>query len=47
MNSRDYMTALRQRFHVKSEQAEKLGHEVEEAYDALHDTLILLSDKTL
>lgn len=39
MNSRDYMTALRQRFHVKSEQAEKLGHEVEDAYDALHDTL--------
>ncbi len=47
MNSRDYMTALWQRFHVKSEQAEKMGREVEGAYDALHDTLSREQQKLL
>jgi hypothetical protein len=35
----DYMTALQRRFHIKSERTEILGHDVESAYDALHDTL--------
>jgi len=47
MNNRDYMTALRQRFHVKSEQAEKMGREVEVAYDVLHDTLSREQQKLL
>ena len=37
--SRDYMMALQQRFHIKSEETTKAGHEVEAAYDALHDEL--------
>ena len=37
--SRDYMIALQRRFHVKSERTTELGHEVEAAYDTLHDSL--------
>ena len=37
--SRDYMMALQQRFHIKSEETTNAGHEVEAAYDALHDEL--------
>ena len=37
--SRDYMMALQQRFHIKSEETTKAGHEVEATYDALHDEL--------
>ena len=44
---RDYMTALHMRFHIKSEKTEKLGHEVEGAYDALHDTLSIEQQKLL
>ena len=33
------MMALQQRFHVKSEETTRAGHEVEAAYDALHDEL--------
>lgn len=44
---RDYMIALHRRFHIKSERAEKLGHEVEGAYDALHDTLSIEQQKLL
>ena len=36
---RDYMTALQRRFHIMSERAAELGHEVEAAYDTLHDSL--------
>ena len=36
---RDYMIALQRRFHVKSERTVVLGHEVEAAYDRLHDEL--------
>ena len=44
---RDYMTALQRRFHVKSERTVELGHEVEGAYDALHDTLSIKQQKLL
>ena len=44
---RDYMIALQQRFHIKSERTEKLGHEVEGAYDVLHDTLSIEQQKLL
>ncbi len=37
--NRDYMIALQRRFHVKSERTTELGHEVEAAYDKLHDAL--------
>ena len=33
------MMALQRRFHVKSEETTRAGHEVEAAYDALHDEL--------
>ena len=33
------MIALQRRFHVKSERTTELGHEVEAAYDTLHDSL--------
>ena len=33
------MMALQQRFHIKSEETVNTGHEVEAAYDALHDEL--------
>lgn len=33
------MIALQRRFHVKSERTTELGHEVEAAYDTLHDAL--------
>ena len=36
---RDYMTALQRRFHIKSERTVELGHDVEAAYDKLHDEL--------
>ena len=36
---RNYMMALLQRFHIKSEETTRAGHEVEAAYDALHDEL--------
>ena len=44
---RDYMTALHRRFHIKSERTVELGHEVEGAYDALHDTLSVEQQKLL
>ena len=44
---RDYMTALHRRFHIKSERTVELGHEVEGAYDALHDTLSIEQQKLL
>lgn len=47
MNSRDYMTALWQRFYVKSDQAEKLGRDGEDAYDALHGILSCEQQKLL
>lgn len=47
MNIRNYMTALHRRFHVKSDQTEELGREVESAYDALHDTLSSEQQKLL
>ena len=37
--SRDYMMALQQRFHITSEETVNASHEVEAAYDALHDEL--------
>ena len=33
------MIALQRRFHVKSERTTELGHEVEAAYDTLHNEL--------
>ena len=33
------MMALLQRFHIKSEETTRAAHEVEAAYDALHDEL--------
>ena len=33
------MMALQQRFHITSEETVNAGHEVESAYDALHDEL--------
>lgn len=44
---RDYMIALQRRFHIKSEKTEKLGREVEGAYDALHDSLTVEQQKLL
>ena len=44
---RDYMTALHRRFHIKSGRTVELGHEVEGAYDALHDTLTAEQQKLL
>ena len=41
------MTALHRRFHIKSERTVELGHEVEGAYDALHDTLSIEQQKLL
>ena len=45
--SRDYMVALQRRFHVKSERTTELGHEVEAAYDTLHDSLSREQQKLL
>ena len=36
---RDYMTALQRRFHITSDRTVELGHEVEAAYDKLHNEL--------
>ena len=33
------MMALQRRFHIKSDDTTRAGHEVEAAYDALHDEL--------
>ena len=33
------MTALQRRFHITSDRTAELGHEVETAYDKLHDEL--------
>ena len=44
---RDYMIALQRRFHVNSERTIELGHEVEAAYDRLHETLSLDLQKLL
>ena len=45
--SRDYMTALQRRFHIASERTIELGHEVEAAYDTLHDELSREQQKLL
>ena len=45
--SRDYMIALQRRFHVKTERTSELGHEVEAAYDTLHDSLSREQQKLL
>ena len=44
---RDYMTALQRRFHITSERTIELGHEVEAAYDMLHDELSREQQKLL
>ena len=44
---RDYMTALQRRFHITSERTVELGHEVEAAYDKLHDELSREQQKLL
>ena len=44
---RDYMTALQRRFHIRSERTALLGHEVEAAYDALHNELSREQQKLL
>ena len=41
------MIPLQCRFHIKSERTEKLGHDVEGAYDTLHDTLSIEQQKLL
>ena len=41
------MTALQWRFHIKSERTVELGHEVEAAYDKLHDELSREQQKLL
>ena len=41
------MTALQRRFHIKSERTVELGHEVETAYDTLHDELSREQQKLL
>ena len=43
----DYMTALQRRFHIASERTAELGHEVETAYDMLHDELSREQQKLL
>ena len=45
--SKDYMTALQRRFHIASERTPELGHEVEAAYDKLHDELSREQQKLL
>ena len=45
--SKDYMTALQRRFHIASERTAGLGHEVEDAYDKLHDELSREQQKLL
>ena len=45
--SKDYMTALQRRFHIASERTAELGHEVEAAYDTLHDELSREQQKLL
>ena len=45
--SKDYMTALQRRFHIASERTTELGHEVEAAYDTLHDELSREQQKLL
>ena len=44
---RDYMTALQRRFHITSERTIELEHEVEAAYDKLHDELSREQQKLL
>ena len=44
---RDYMTALQRRFHITSERTVELGHDVEAAYDTLHDELSREQQKLL
>ena len=41
------MTALQRRFHITSERTAKLGHDVETAYDMLHDELSREQQKLL
>ena len=41
------MTALQRRFHIASERTAELGHEVETAYDTLHDELSREQQKLL
>ena len=41
------MTALQRRFHITSERTVTLGHEVEAAYDKLHDELSREQQKLL
>ena len=41
------MTALQRRFHITSERTTELGHEVEAAYDTLHDELSREQQKLL
>ncbi len=41
------MIALQRRFHVRSEQTVELGHEVEAAYDTLHNELSWEQQKLL
>ena len=41
------MTALQRRFHIKSERTIELGHDVEVAYDKLHDELSKEQQKLL
>ena len=41
------MTALQRRFHIVSERTIELGHEVEAAYDTLHDELSREQQKLL
>ena len=41
------MTALQRRFHITSERATELGHEVEAEYDALRETLTREQKKLL
>ena len=41
------MTALQRRFHIRSERTALLGHEVEAAYDALHNELSREQQKLL
>ena len=41
------MIALQRRFHIKSERTKELGHEVEAAYDKLHDELSREQQKLL
>ena len=41
------MTALQRRFHIRSKRTTELGHDVEAAYDTLHDELSREQQKLL